>query len=178
MGFENYDWRSGSDNTWKLIADDWMLITAGEAGAWNTMTASWGGFGHLWNRDVAFVFVRPTRHSFGFMERAEGFTLSFFDPEQRSILQVCGSTSGADTDKAAAAGISPRVFGSPAGTGSDEPPPRIAFSEARLVFSCRKLHAQDLDPAGFIDRGIDKHYPKKDWHRMYVGAIEKAWKRA
>ena len=43
------------------IAKEWMLVTAGTADEWNTMTASWGGVGWLWNRPVAFVFVRPER---------------------------------------------------------------------------------------------------------------------
>ena len=74
MRFEAFDWRELSENVFTLVSKDWMLITAslapGEEGRgvgdrpggadWNTMTASWGGFGHLWNRDVAFVFVRPT----------------------------------------------------------------------------------------------------------------------
>ena len=33
------------NNTFKLIGSDWMLITAGTLKAYNTMTASWGGFG-------------------------------------------------------------------------------------------------------------------------------------
>lgn len=36
-----------SDNPIRLIGRDWMLITAGQMGDFNTMTASWGGVGHL-----------------------------------------------------------------------------------------------------------------------------------
>jgi len=43
-----------------------------------------------------------------------------------------------------------------------------------LVFICRKLYFQDISPNGFIDFDIDKTiYSKKDYHRMYVGAIER-----
>lgn len=170
--FEEFDWRDLSENPWRLIADEWMLVTAGAIGAWNTMTASWGGVGHLWNKDVVFSFVRPTRHTFGFMERAEGFTISFFAPGRRDALKVCGSTSGRDTDKAAAAGITPRAF------SSSKAPSRVSFAEARLVLSCRKIHAQYIDPAGFIDPSIAKNYAANDWHRIYVGEIEAAWRAA
>ena len=132
------------------------------------MTASWGGFGHLWNRDVAFVFVRPSRHTFGFMEASEGFTLSFFGEEGRRALQVCGAVSGRDHDKAAMAGLTPLAFEA-GGRGW------TAFAEARLVFACTKVHSQDLDPRGFIDPSIATHYDDRDWHRLYVGAIEAAW---
>jgi flavin reductase (DIM6/NTAB) family NADH-FMN oxidoreductase RutF len=170
MAFESWDWKKLEGNVFSLISSDWMLITAGKPGAWNTMTASWGGFGHLWNRDVAFVFVRPTRHTHAFMEGSPGFSLSFFDPDRRKALEVCGSVSGRDKDKAQAAGITPRPF---AWDGQGW----VSFEEARLVLCCRKLHAQDLDPAGFIDPSIADNYKAKDWHRLYVGAIEAAWKR-
>ncbi len=32
-----------------------MLVTAGTKEKFNTMTASWGGIGWLWNKPVAFV---------------------------------------------------------------------------------------------------------------------------
>ena len=156
------------DNPFTLISKDWMLITAGGPDAWNTMTASWGGLGHLWNFDVAFIFVRPTRHTRGFIERSTGFSLSFFGEEHRRALNVCGSVSGRTTDKAKAAGITPRSFEAAGG-------PFVSFEEARLVLVCRKIHAQDLDPAGFIDPTIESHYLERDWHRLYVGAIEAAW---
>ena len=42
------------------------------------------------------------------------------------------------------------------------------------VMVCRKLFAQPLDPAGFIDKECDtKWYPQKDYHTMYVVEIEK-----
>ena len=45
----------------KMIGKDWMLITAADpdTGAVNTMTASWGAMGELWNKDVCFIFIRP-----------------------------------------------------------------------------------------------------------------------
>ncbi len=195
MDFRRIDPRSLSMNPFSLIAEEWMLVTAGAPGDWNTMTASWGGFGHLWNRDVAFVFVRPTRHTYGFMERESRFSLSFFGPAMRQALALCGSLSGRDVDKAQAAGISPRAFdaaaspGEPAGQGGSPAPAGlggpggadsanvIAFEEARLVLALRKLHAQDLDPACFVDPSINDHYAALDWHRLYVGAVEAAWSR-
>ncbi len=62
----------------KMIAEDWALLTAGDASAFNTMTVSWGGVGELWGKDVVFVFVRPQRYTYEFMEKSEYFTLSFF----------------------------------------------------------------------------------------------------
>jgi flavin reductase (DIM6/NTAB) family NADH-FMN oxidoreductase RutF len=49
----------------------------------------------------------------------------------------------------------------------------VYFGEARLVMVCRKLYTQDIIPGNFLDPGIEKFYPKKDYHRMYVGEISR-----
>ncbi len=150
------------DNTFKLIGKDWMLITAGEPESFNIMTASWGGLGVLWEQKVAFCFVRPTRHTYQFIEQSERFTLSFFEDRHRKILSFCGSHSGRDTDKIKATGLTPirdMEF--------------VYFAEARLVLACRKIYAQDINPGLFLDPRIETMYPQKDYHRMFVGEIEK-----
>src|SRR5512137_1090509 len=116
-----------TDNPFKLIGSDWMLITAGTPESWNTMTASWGGLGVLWERKVATCYIRPTRHTFGFVEQAPLFTLSFFGEKHRKALTYCGMHSGRDTDKARGAGL---TVVQAAGA--------VAFAEARLVLVCRK----------------------------------------
>ncbi len=145
----------------RLIDQEWMLVTAGTMKRWNTMTASWGGLGTLWNRPVAFCFVRPTRYTYGFMEKSRRFTLSFFSREYRKQLLFCGTKSGRDVDKAKATGLTP-VAGAQ-GT--------VYFKQARMVFECRKLYFQDIQPDNVLDRSIHKLYPKKDYHRMYIGEV-------
>lgn len=153
------------ENPFDLIDREWMLITAGKADALNTMTASWGGLGILWNTPVSFCFVRPTRYTYEFMEREKYFTLSFCGPAYRRALQICGRVSGRDTDKIKEAGLTPRT---------DEAAPY--FDEARLVLVCKKMYIQDIDPAGFLDPTIETHYDN-DYHRMYVGEIVKVLRR-
>lgn len=38
-----------TDNTFKLIGKDWMLVTAGTEASFSTITAAWGGLGVLWH---------------------------------------------------------------------------------------------------------------------------------
>jgi flavin reductase (DIM6/NTAB) family NADH-FMN oxidoreductase RutF len=144
------------------IGEDWMLITAGNTQEnWNTMTASWGGLGVLWGRDVAFMFIRPTRHTYRFANGNALFTLSFFDKSYHEVLNFCGTHSGRDTDKAARTGLSPIIFKDGA----------ISFKEASEIILCRKLYTHDFDPAEFLDPSIEKVYPEKDYHRMFIGEI-------
>jgi flavin reductase (DIM6/NTAB) family NADH-FMN oxidoreductase RutF len=153
------------DNPFRLIGEEWLLITAGTPARYNTMTASWGGLGVLWNCKVAMVFVRPTRYTYEFMEAQPVFTLSFLDSRWRDALDYCGSHSGREVDKAAQTGLTPV----PADCGS------VTFAQARLVLECRTLYSDDLKPARFLDPAIETKYPKKDYHRMYVGEILRCW---
>ena len=155
------------DNPFELIGKGWMLVTAGSLEKWNTMTASWGSFGVLWRKAVAVCFVRPTRHTFSFINETEYFSLSFFGEEHRETLNFCGSHSGRDTDKAAATGLTP----------VDMDGRTVTFEQARLVLLCRKLYSQDFDPKLFLDPSIDALYPEKDYHRIFIGEVERCLRR-
>jgi len=150
-----------TDNVFKLLDKNWMLITAGTMDSFNMMTASWGGMGVLWGKKVALCVIRPGRHTFGFVERHPVFTLTFYDEKYRPALNLCGSKSGRDINKAREAGLTPVAA----------PNGGIYFDEARLALECRKLYWHDLDPEKFLDPGIERNYPNKDYHRMYVGEI-------
>ncbi len=150
-----------TDSVFKLIGRDWFLLTAGSGASFNTMTAAWGGMGVLWNKMVCFVYVRPSRLTFQFLENNPCFTLSFFGEEHREALNFCGSHSGRDVDKISATGL----------TSSLTEGGSVYFSEARLVFECKKIYNQDLDPTAFIDPGIEKNYARGDFHRLYIGEI-------
>jgi flavin reductase (DIM6/NTAB) family NADH-FMN oxidoreductase RutF len=154
-----------NESVFRLLDKDWMLITAGKTDRFNMMTASWGGFGILWNQPVSYIFVRPTRYTYKFIEENESFTLNFFGPGYRKILNFCGSRSGREVDKINMPGLTPVE----SDTGS------IYFSEARIVMECRKIYFHDIKSENFIDLKIESHYPKKDYHRMYIGKIENIW---
>ncbi len=155
------------ENLFTLIDREWMLVTARDArsGAINTMTASWGGCGILWNKPVAFVFIRPGRYTREFADAAEGLTLSFFEERYRDALRLCGRVSGRDCDKIAQAGLTPVQMGE-----------RAAFAEARMVFSCRKLYVGALEEGGFVDPALLDHYKNKDYHLVYICEIEEILK--
>ncbi|MBN2202034.1 flavin reductase [bacterium] len=147
-----------------LWAEHWLVLTAGDwaAGDYNAMTVSWGATGFLWEKPFAQVVVRPTRHTYGFMERYGSFTLCAFPERHREALALLGSRSGRDGDKINASGLTPEA-------SSVVAAPR--FGEAELVLECRKIYWQDMDPARFIDPSISGHYPLKDYHRIYYGEI-------
>ena len=164
--FEKIDPAKIETNYIRLIGEEWMLVTAGNCEKWNTMTASWGGVGYLWNKPVVYVFIRPQRYTFEFMEKESAFTLSFFDRKYRPALSLCGTKSGRDTDKVKATGLTPWFME----TGN------IAFQEARLVLECKKLYADFFSPQAFLEPSIiGQVYPDSDFHKLYIAEIVNMW---
>lgn len=157
-----------NENFIQTIGKEWMLVTAGNSTKYNTMTASWGGIGFIWNKPVVFVFIRPQRYTFEFTERESDFTLSFFEEQYHEALQLCGSKSGRDIDKAAATGLVPEITENG----------NVTFQQARLVLECKKLYADMISPELFIDKSlIDKWFAAGDFHKMYVAEIVQAYSK-
>lgn len=158
-----------------IIKNRWILLAAGKfcaetvpgsatGGAlpYNAMTISWGSTGQIWNKLFFQVVVRPTRHTFSFMESGDSFTLSVFPEALKPALSLLGSKSGRDGDKISASGLHPMASSRVAAP---------SFQEAELVVECRKMYWQDLDPSHFLNPAIEANYPKKDYHRAYFGEI-------
>ena len=143
-------------------------MTAGSESKFNTMTASWGGVGVLWNTDVAFTFIRDSRYTLEFMDNSEYYTLSFFGGNYMKELAFCGTNSGRDVDKISATGLTPVHDGN-----------ITYFEQAELVLVCKKVYKQKMTSDYFIDKSIiDKTYPTKDWHEMFVGKIVSVLKKS
>jgi flavin reductase (DIM6/NTAB) family NADH-FMN oxidoreductase RutF len=166
--FQPVDVEKLNDNFFRLINTDWMLITAGVMDHLNTMTASWGTIGILWNKPVAICFIRPHRYTFEFAEKYDHFTLSFFDDRYKEILNYCGSRTGKKFDKVAVTGLLP----------IETPNGSITFEQSRLVLECKKLYADFLKEENFFMPGlITRNYPKRDFHKFYVGEIVGSWEK-
>ncbi|MDR1716389.1 MAG: flavin reductase [Dysgonomonas sp.] len=146
------------------IKDKWMLISAAKPdGSVNTMTASWGSFGIMWNKEVVFVVIRPQRFTREFVESSESLSLTFFDDSYKKALAYLGKASGRDEDKIAKAGLSVVM--------DNEVP---YFEEAEKVIFAKKLFVQRIEEAAFLDKKIiDRWYPEKDFHYLYIAEITK-----
>ena len=173
-GVTSTDWQSRYD---KLEASDLpdnviqlMLVTAGDESSYNTMTASWGGMGYIWERPSTFIFIRDTRYTYQFLQQHESFTLSFFNEKYRNALRICGTMSGRNTDKVKEAGLTP--LETPLGS--------MSFAEARMIIECKKMFVQELDYASLTEpykskimEEAYKNEPSK--HQMFISEIVNIW---
>lgn len=168
MAFQEIAIEELTFNPFHMIAKDWLLITAGDEKKSNTMTASWGGLGIMWGKNIATVYIRPQRYTKSFIDENDTFTISVLPEEYRQALNVCGTVSGKNVeDKWGEAGLHPCYTD---GT--------TAVEEADLIFVCRKQYHQDMLPECFDEKENDgKWYPEKDYHTLYMGEIIKVLKK-
>jgi hypothetical protein len=170
-GFIEVNCRQLPDNPFQLIGHDWALLTAEKEGVANTMTVAWGGLGVMYAKPVIFVAVRPERHTFGFVEAADSFSLTFFDESRRKTLGYCGTVSGRDEDKIAKVGFT---------LLHEEGVPY--FKECRMALICKNImapvfrpeHLRDQDFAKFYGGSNDKSGLGGGYHTLYIAQIGKA----
>jgi len=150
-----------SKTPFELIGKDWMLITAKKGEEVNTMTASWGGLGVMWNKNVAYIVLRPQRYTKEFVDNSENFSLTFFDETYKKQLAYLGSVSGREENKIEKSGLTLcDIDGVP------------GFNEAKLTIVCKKLLKSEFLPENFFDEQIkNDNYPNKDYHTLYIGEI-------
>ena len=151
----------------KKISQDWMAISAGNEEKANTMTASWGGFGTIWDRSVCFIFVRESRYTKEFLDRERGFSLTFFEKRDKQILKYFGSVSGRDEDKLKNAKMHFSYFkGVP------------YINEGNVILICRKLAKVPMEKDTILVPLIDQmFYEKGDYHTMYIGELTQVMAR-
>ena len=161
MAMKEIKTREIDENVFKMIADEWMLICAGDENRHNMMTASWGFLGEMWGKECSTVAIRPSRYTFDLVENSDTYALCFMG-DMRDVYNLCGKESGRDTDKVKATELTP-VFED--GT--------MYFEEARLVLICKKMYADDLKPECFTDKAAAQKWYNNDFHRMFTGEITK-----
>lgn len=147
----------------KLLGKDWMLITAEKDGRVNTMTASWGGFGVMWGKNVAYIVLRPQRYTKEFVDNSDTFSLTFLDNSFKTTMTYLGTKSGRDEDKIKNSKLTV--------LHTDDIP---YFEEASIAILCKKLYAQEYKPEFFIAQELkEKWYPDVDYHTLYIAEITK-----
>ena len=149
-----------------LWKKQWLVLTAGTLDDCNMMTVAWGSIGYMWEKPFVQVVVRPQRHTRGYMDNSESFTVCAFPEKYRKDLQTLGTLSGRNGDKLSKTGLSLK-------TSRNVSAP--SYKEASLILECRKIYFQDMDPKGFVDKTIQDNYPAHDYHRIYFGEIVAAF---
>lgn len=155
------------NNVFDLVSKRWMLLTAGNMERYNMMTISWGTFGVLWFKNVATVFVRPSRYTFEFLNEQEVFSLNILPEGFKDELMMCGTNSGRDIDKMNIDTLKPYLL--------DDV---VAFEESEIIIKCKKLYSQQFNYENIVDEDVKKLYKDENFHVMFQGEINSVYKKS
>ncbi|MDE6408331.1 MAG: flavin reductase family protein [Anaeroplasmataceae bacterium] len=139
------------------------ILTAGDKTiGFNCLTVSWGGIGVLWGKDVAYLFVRKSRHTYSFLEKSESVTLSFLDEKYKESVLYIGTHSGKNEDKMKTANLSYTY---------DPDYDGAYIRQATYCFKMKKLYSIDLPYENLPEDIKTQYYPNGDLHTMFVCEI-------
>ena len=156
------------ENIFNLVGKDWTVITAGEEP--NSMVASWGGVGIMFNKPVTWCFLRANRYTLEKIKETGFYTMSYFPEQYKGDIMPFGTKSGRNTDKMAQTKLTPVL--TPAGAP--------AYKEAKIIIECKLIAAPTVskdefytqEGKDFLQGGYDE---AKDWHKLVYGEITKIY---
>lgn len=145
---------------------EWFLITAEKDGVVNTMTASWGTIGVIWNKPVFMIYVRPQRHTTQFLEASDEFTVTFFDGYKKE-LSYLGTVSGKDENKIEKVGFEIEYLNG-----------KPTFKQGNLVATCKVLYKTSFEKDSFLMSNIvNEMYQDGEFNFVYIGEIIESYKK-
>jgi flavin reductase (DIM6/NTAB) family NADH-FMN oxidoreductase RutF len=144
-----------------VLADGGLLLASTrQDGRSNVMTIGWATVGVIWGLPVMVVLVRPSRYTYQFIEASKVFTVNVPTPAMRPYVNLCGTKSGRDVDKLADAVT---VMGQHVNS--------VVLDECPLVYECRVVHTNDVQPDNLLPDVLRRAYQRGDFHRVYYGQI-------
>ncbi|MDR2450112.1 MAG: flavin reductase [Prevotellaceae bacterium] len=159
-------------NVFKLVGQDFTVITAGTELNYNSMTASWGGWGVLFNEPTTWCILRANRYTLEFIRKENLYTMCYFDDQYKDQVMLFGSASGRNSDKMKNHTL----------TAVETPEGSIAYKEAKLIIECELTEITTVSPDDFYSADArtfitEAHAEAHDYHKLVFGKIAKAWVR-
>ncbi len=153
-----------------LIGKDFTVITAGIPEHYNSMVASWGGWGILFNKPATWCFLRASRYTLELMRKDDGYTMSYFEEDYKDDFMPFGEQTGRNGNKMQESKL----------TAVETPEGNMAFKEAKLIIECKMVQETTISPDDFkTDEGrkfvIDAHIEVGEYHKLVFGEITKVW---
>lgn len=168
--FKSISTKEIDQNLFKLYSENFSVLTSGNDSIYNSMTASWGGWGQLFDKPVAWNFLRANRYTLELIKKNETYTVSFFDEAYKEQVLFFGSKTGKGTDKMKE--VSLNKVSTPSGL--------ITYKEASLILECKLVELTTVKPDDFRsqegkDFVVDAYKEAKDYHKLTFGEITQVW---
>lgn len=138
------------------------FLTTEVDGAVNTMTIAWGNIGFMWGKPIFTAMVRPSRFTYQALEAKGEFTVSIPFKDMSEALGICGSKSGRDLDKLAAANLTTNP-------GKQISTPVIA--DCGLHYECKIVYKQEMVSDLLATDLQEKWYANGNYHTLFFAEI-------
>lgn len=161
-----------TENVFKTVGKDWHCITAGNDSLFNSMTASFGGWGILFSKPATWCMLRADRYTLEIMRKQQTYTMSYFDDQYKSQLLLFGSKSGRNSQKMSETTLTP----------VKTPQGNISYKEARLIIECKLIEVTTVSPDDYYSEEgrkfvTDAYDEIKKYHKLVFGEITGVWIR-
>jgi len=161
-------------NVFKLVGQDYTVITAGTDSSYNSMTASYGGWGQLFEKPTTWCFLNASRYTLEFIRKEQKYTMTYFDEEYTEQVLAFGSRSGRNSEKMKENTL----------TSVKTPSGNITYKEAKLIIECKLVAVTGMNPddfyteegKSFVEKGM-KDGNGKEYHKIVLGEITNVWIR-
>ncbi|MDR1343376.1 MAG: flavin reductase [Prevotellaceae bacterium] len=154
------------------VGSDFTVITAGNPSRYNSMVASWGGWGILFGKPATWCYLRSNRYTLEMMRKEQTYTMAYFNQEYKDDIMLFGAKSGRNTDKMKESKL----------TSVQTPSGSMAYKEARLIIECKLFEVTTVAPDDFYtEEGrkfiVDAHAETGEYHKVVFGEIASVWLR-
>ena len=154
------------------IGEDFSVLTAGDSNHYNSMVASWGGWGILFERPSIYHFLRSNRYTLELMRKKNTYTVSLFPAEYKDQIMIFGGSSGRDSNKMKETTL----------TAVATPSGNITYKEAAVVLECKLSEITTVTPDDFLNESdkqfvVDAHAETGEYHKMIFSEITNVWVR-
>lgn len=134
----------------------------------NSMVIGWGHVGRIWELPVFVAYVRDNRYTRELLDQNPEFTVNVpMGPVDRNAFVICGTKSGRDLDKIAAAGLTltePEKISVP------------GIREFPLTLECRVIYREAQTAARLPEEIRRRFYGAEPFdHVSYYGQIVAAY---
>jgi flavin reductase (DIM6/NTAB) family NADH-FMN oxidoreductase RutF len=164
------------EDVFTLVGEDFSILTSGSPAHYNSMVASWGGWGILFNKPAAFHILRSSRYTLELMRQGQQtYTMTFFDEEFKEDIMEFGKSSGRGNDA--------KMKNSKL-TSVQTPAGNMAFKEAKIIVELKLVSVSTVTPDDFyLEEGRDfvvnanPNAIPNEYHKIVFGEITNVWIR-
>ena len=154
-------WEHGEEILRRMRHGGVLCTVIDEAGKQNVITLGWGQIGPFYHRHPVFVIaITPLRYSWRFIEDVPEFVIAVPDDSLQEAALLCGTKSGRDMDKFAAANLTPVP------SAGVRPP---AIVECPLNIECR-VYAKIAPPHQLLTPE-HRQRPVSEQHTIYFAEV-------